>query len=262
MDDLYRTDLLILDNDGVLVDSEPLAIEVVIDLVAEYGHVFTFEEGVRRFLGRTIEATRRMVEAEIGRALPPTSRTATTPRCSLASGGTCSQSRAWSSCCTMSTGGGIPYCLASSGTRERIALALATVGLHDRLPCDRIFSAADVEHGKPAPDLLLLAATTLGAAPGRCVVVVEDSPAGVAAAGRRFLTGPVVGEGQRRRVTEGSSPNSSRYRWAKRDRCTKPHRVAISVTPTSSGSLASSSARTRLSLTLRTYAVGDSPSFS
>ncbi len=75
---------------------------------------------------------------------------------------------------------GVTYCLASSGTHRRIRTALTAVGFRDRFE-GRIFSAEDVAHGKPAPDLFLHAASRLGVKPGDCVVV-EDSPLGVAAA--------------------------------------------------------------------------------
>src|SRR3954447_26153309 len=75
---------------------------------------------------------------------------------------------------------GIRYCLASSGTHRRIRTALTAVGFLDRFE-GRIFSAEDVAHGKPAPDLFLHAAYELGVNPADCVVV-EDSPLGVAAA--------------------------------------------------------------------------------
>jgi HAD superfamily hydrolase (TIGR01509 family) len=74
----------------------------------------------------------------------------------------------------------LPMCVASSGTHERIETALATVGLLARFD-GRIFSAEDVPHGKPNPDLFLYAAERMGAEPARCLVV-EDSPHGVAAA--------------------------------------------------------------------------------
>jgi len=73
-----------------------------------------------------------------------------------------------------------PFCVASSGTHERIRFTLGLTGLLDRF-ADRIFSAQDVVHGKPAPDLFLHAAASMGVAPPGCVVI-EDSAAGVAAA--------------------------------------------------------------------------------
>jgi HAD superfamily hydrolase (TIGR01509 family) len=74
---------------------------------------------------------------------------------------------------------GLPSCVASSGPHEKIRHSLGLTGLLERFE-GRIFSAADVEHGKPAPDLFLHAAARMGAAPERCVVV-EDAPAGVQA---------------------------------------------------------------------------------
>jgi HAD superfamily hydrolase (TIGR01509 family) len=74
----------------------------------------------------------------------------------------------------------LPTCVASSGSQEKMRLTLGLTGLRDRF-AGRIFSGGEVEHGKPAPDLFLLAAERMGAAPGDCVVV-EDSPFGAAAA--------------------------------------------------------------------------------
>lgn len=76
----------------------------------------------------------------------------------------------------------LPCCVASSGTHEKLRLTLGLTGLHDRF-VGRIFSATEVEQGKPAPDLFLHAAARMGATPERCVVV-EDSAAGVEAARR------------------------------------------------------------------------------
>jgi beta-phosphoglucomutase-like phosphatase (HAD superfamily) len=61
-----------------------------------------------------------------------------------------------------------------------MARTLGLTGLWDRFE-GRIFSATQVEHGKPAPDLFLFAASQMGVAPAACVVV-EDSRAGIAAA--------------------------------------------------------------------------------
>lgn len=57
---------------------------------------------------------------------------------------------------------------------------LGLTGLYDLFD-GRIFSATEVEHGKPAPDLFLHAAASIGVDPSRCVVV-EDSRYGVEAA--------------------------------------------------------------------------------
>ena len=82
----------------------------------------------------------------------------------------------------------VPSCVASSGSHERMRRTLGHTGLLDHFD-GRLFSALEVERGKPAPDLFLHAARSLGADPARCVVV-EDSPYGVeggVAAGMRVL---------------------------------------------------------------------------
>ncbi|SDT83350.1 haloacid dehalogenase superfamily, subfamily IA, variant 3 with third motif having DD or ED [Streptomyces sp. TLI_053] len=76
---------------------------------------------------------------------------------------------------------GRPWCVATSGTRESTLHKLAAAGLDRYGVAERLLSIDDVARGKPAPDLFLLAASTFGVEPGR-VLVVEDSMAGVAAA--------------------------------------------------------------------------------
>jgi HAD superfamily hydrolase (TIGR01509 family) len=74
----------------------------------------------------------------------------------------------------------LPNCVASSASIEKMRFTLGHTGLWDRFE-GRIFSATEVEHGKPAPDLFLHAAASMGWEPPDCAVV-EDSPAGVEAA--------------------------------------------------------------------------------
>ena len=78
------------------------------------------------------------------------------------------------------------YCLATSSSIDRATVSLDITGL---LPLfdDRIFSASMVAHGKPAPDLFLHAARTMGAEPARCLVI-EDSEVGVLAARNAGMT--------------------------------------------------------------------------
>jgi HAD superfamily hydrolase (TIGR01509 family) len=80
---------------------------------------------------------------------------------------------------------GIPCCVASSSQVERIRLSLSVTGLIDKLP--NIFSASMVKRGKPAPDLFLHAADQMHVEPANCLVI-EDSPAGIAAAKAAGMT--------------------------------------------------------------------------
>jgi HAD superfamily hydrolase (TIGR01509 family) len=82
---------------------------------------------------------------------------------------------------------GIPVAIASSSPRERLHRTLARAGLLEAF--DVTVAGDEVAHGKPAPDMFLLAAERLGVAPETCVVI-EDSPPGVragVAAGMRTI---------------------------------------------------------------------------
>jgi HAD superfamily hydrolase (TIGR01509 family) len=80
----------------------------------------------------------------------------------------------------------LPNCVASSASLEKMRFTLGHTGLWERFE-GRIFSATEVEHGKPAPDLFLHAAASMGWQPADCAVV-EDSPAGVEAGVRAGMT--------------------------------------------------------------------------
>jgi HAD superfamily hydrolase (TIGR01509 family) len=73
---------------------------------------------------------------------------------------------------------GVPVAVASSSPRERLERTLGRAGLLDAF--DVVVAGDEVEHGKPAPDMFLLAAARLGVRPATCIVI-EDSPPGVQA---------------------------------------------------------------------------------
>jgi HAD superfamily hydrolase (TIGR01509 family) len=84
---------------------------------------------------------------------------------------------------------GIPFCVASQGTHQKMAVTLEASGMSELLAGARIFSADEVPRGKPFPDLYLHAAAELGQPPAQSVVI-EDSATGVQggrAAGMRVL---------------------------------------------------------------------------
>ena len=178
-----RFDLLIFDNDGVLVDSEPVANRVLAGLLTEYGVPTTVEESMARFMGRSMPQVRALVEERIGRPLPPDLEARYVGELYPSferflqpiPGGA-----------DLLAGVRVPVCVASSGTHERIRLTLTCTGLWDRFG-GRVFSAHDVTRGKPAPDLFLHAAAAMGADPKRCAVI-EDSPAGITGANAAGMT--------------------------------------------------------------------------
>ena len=176
-------DLVIFDNDGVLVDSEWLANGILADLLCEAGLPSTREGCIAEYMGSTMARVREIAERRLGRPLPADlehryhERLFDAFRTSLTAVPGVAEVLA-----QLTT----PTCVASSGTHERIRLALTTTGLLPRFD-GRIFSAQDVARGKPAPDLFLHAAKSLGVRPDRCAVV-EDSPLGVEAANRAGMT--------------------------------------------------------------------------
>jgi beta-phosphoglucomutase family hydrolase len=72
-----------------------------------------------------------------------------------------------------------PLAIASGGTHDVVTSTLTKTGLAPLFPT--VVTADDVEHGKPAPDMFLLAAKRMGVAPERCLVF-EDGQAGIKAA--------------------------------------------------------------------------------
>jgi HAD superfamily hydrolase (TIGR01509 family) len=169
-------ELVILDCDGVLVDSERLAVRVEARLISAMGWEIDEDEVLRRFVGRSDAHMRREIERELGRPVPEwDARYA-----SALSAAFRAELEAVPGVVAALDRLTVPTCVASSGTFEKMALTLGLTGLAERFT-GRIHSATEVAAGKPAPDLFLHAASRMGVVPARCVVV-EDSAAGVQAA--------------------------------------------------------------------------------
>ncbi|MEV4669994.1 MULTISPECIES: HAD family hydrolase [unclassified Microbacterium] len=172
-----RLELVIFDCDGVLVDSERLSVEIDREVLSDLGWELTIEEIVHRFVGRSAAHFRSEIEAYLGRALPDDWEAPYQHRYSDAF---VRDLQAVPGVVTALDTISAPTCVASSGAHEKIRRTLGLTGLLPRFD-GRIFSAAEVENGKPAPDLFLRAASCMGVPPSRCVVI-EDSRFGVEAA--------------------------------------------------------------------------------
>jgi HAD superfamily hydrolase (TIGR01509 family) len=177
------TELVIFDCDGVLVDSERLAIEVDREVLAELGWVLTEAEIVERFVGASWASIKAEVESHLGRLLPDDWEGLVEPRYRQVLAEQLVPVEG-----IVETLDRIPLatCVASSGSHDKMRFTLGLTGLYERFR-GRIFSASEVTRGKPAPDLFLLAAARMGVAPHRCAVV-EDSARGVAAARAAGMT--------------------------------------------------------------------------
>ncbi|WP_189300470.1 HAD family hydrolase [Streptomyces albospinus] len=176
-----RYDLVIFDNDGVLVDSEPISNQILAAYLTELGHPTTYEESLRDFMGGSVQRIRDVVREKSGRPLPEDFEVSFHARVFEEFRRRLVAVPGVETVLEKLAADGVPYCVGSSGSHERIRVALTKTGLFERFGADRIFSSQDVGRGKPAPDLFLHAAREMGVEPGRCAVV-EDSPLGVRAA--------------------------------------------------------------------------------
>ncbi|MGW1197443.1 HAD family hydrolase [Streptomyces sp. NPDC002536] len=173
-------ELVIFDCDGVLVDSEPIAARVNVRLGAELGWPLSEEEVVERFMGRSAASIRAEIAAHIGEEKAGLWEERFRGLHHEAMDAGLAAVEGIAEALDAIEAAGLPTCVASSGTHEKMRHTLGITGLYGRFE-GRIFSATEVAHGKPAPDLFLHAAAAMGVAPEACVVV-EDSKYGVQAA--------------------------------------------------------------------------------
>lgn len=176
--------LVIFDCDGVLVDSEVLEHAVDAELLAPYGYLATVDELIDRFVGIARRDMYATVFGGLGCEVPPGLLEER-------------ERQVWDRCVSDLTAiagvhaaldglAGIRKCVASSSTPEKLAMKLQSTGLTPYFS-PHIFSTALVARGKPAPDIYLHAARTVGVPAADCIVI-EDSPHGVAGARAAGMT--------------------------------------------------------------------------
>jgi HAD superfamily hydrolase (TIGR01509 family) len=170
-------DLIIFDCDGVLVDSELISCRAHAETLTRHGYPITADQVLDRFLGVSDREARLIIEAEIDRKLPDDFESQVKHATLQFYAG---DLRAIAYVGQAIAAIDLPKCVASSGTPEKIRHGLTCAGLYDVL-APHIFSATQVERGKPAPDLFLFAAEQMRTLPARCLVI-EDSVPGVAGA--------------------------------------------------------------------------------
>ena len=175
---MTKPQAVIFDLDGCLVDSEPLSLASLATEMRDAGIPWaTFEEVRDRYLGVSSDYVYRDIADYLGRPCPPDLGERFNRRLFKAYETDLRPIPSMIALLDAVQAAGIATCIASGGSPERIALTLALTDLTDRFG-KRTFSGEQVAHGKPAPDLVLLAARTLGVSPETCVVI-EDSPHGV-----------------------------------------------------------------------------------
>ncbi|KAI3594468.1 putative phosphatase YieH [Cupriavidus sp. U2] len=180
-----RFDCVIFDCDGVLVDSEPIVHRVLNRVLNELGIEITLEESMKWFLGRAVRDELGNIEARLGKPLPRNFLSEWFVRRDAALIEELEAVPHIRQTIEAIKASGLPVCVASGADRIKVKLQLTHTDLlglfvDPRDQREHIFSATEVEHSKPAPDVYLLAARTMGVEPSRCAVV-EDSPTGATA---------------------------------------------------------------------------------
>ena len=170
-------ELVIFDCDGVLVDSEALSVSALLGMISAAGGSVSEDAAYEHFLGKSMKSVREILGRDF--AIDITDGHLTDMRVELMRKFR-EELKPIPGIREVLPKLGAPCCVASSGTLDRIRYALDVTGLLGLLE-PHLFSAAMVARGKPAPDLFLHAAASMRAHPSSCLVV-EDSPAGIAAA--------------------------------------------------------------------------------
>nr|WP_145487594.1 MULTISPECIES: HAD family hydrolase [Streptomyces] len=177
---------VMFDCDGVLVDSERIAVRLQVALGAELGRPLSEDDVVGRFIGRSHAAIRAQVADRLGAETAAIWSERFEELHHEAVGTELAPVEGLVEALDAIT---LPTCVASSGSHDKMRHTLGRTGmrhtlgrtgLYDRF-AGRIHSASEVARGEPAPDLFLHAARSMGVEPAACVVV-EDSGPGVRAA--------------------------------------------------------------------------------
>jgi HAD superfamily hydrolase (TIGR01509 family) len=171
-----RFGLVIFDCDGVLVDSELITNRVFAQMLNELGIAVSLEDMFERFVGRSMPQCLEIVTKLLGRPVPQhfveeyQTRSATALKVEL---------KAVPDIETVLAAMRIPYCVASSGTHEKMQTTLGITGLLPKFR-GKMYSVTEVAQSKPFPDVFLHAARQQGVMPADCAVI-EDTPTGVRA---------------------------------------------------------------------------------
>ena len=168
--------LIIFDCDGVLIDSEVISARTLIAALARHGVTVDRASVARHFLGRSFPTVRADIRDRLGVQLPDGFEDEYRSGLFAAFE---TELAVMEGAREMLASLNVPFCVATSSSPMRLARSLEIVGL-THLFAGRSFTASEVAHGKPAPDLFLHAAAQMGVDPSNCAVL-EDSATGLAA---------------------------------------------------------------------------------
>jgi HAD superfamily hydrolase (TIGR01509 family) len=177
--DSKTMDLVIFDCDGVLVDSELITNRVFARMINELGVPVTLEDMFEQFVGRSMAYCCDLIASILKKPIPEGFVEQYRIRTTAALQAELKAVPGIESVLDELTANGVPYCVASSGSHEKMRTTLGITGLLSRFE-KKLYSVTEVANSKPAPDVFLYAARKSGVAPSRCHVV-EDTPTGVSA---------------------------------------------------------------------------------
>lgn len=181
---MYKPSLIIFDFDGVVADSEVIANTALAAYLTELGRPTTLDDSIREFMGKRHEDMLGAVDRWLGR-----------PRHASFSEDYRERTRGIMREQVQPVAGvgefiariaHVPKCVASSSSRGWLDHCVDKFGFRPHFG-DNLFSATEVQNGKPAPDIFLLAAARMGVLPAEAVVI-EDSPMGVMGAKAAGMT--------------------------------------------------------------------------
>lgn len=169
-------DLIIFDCDGVLIDSEIISAQMLIAELALNGVEIDLDYVAKHFLGRSYPTVLQQVRRAFGLDLPADFETRYRERLLAAFE---REMKVMPGVTALLDRLALPWCVATSSSRPRAERSLEIADLSQRVG-GRLYTASQVERGKPAPDLFLLASAEMGVEPARCLVI-EDSLNGIRA---------------------------------------------------------------------------------
>ncbi len=168
---------IIFDCDGVLIDSESIAIGVLVNMANALGANLDFKESLIALKGKSLNSCMALISELVGKPLPEDFekdyRTNTFETFKK-------EIQPIKGIKEVLKNINLPFCVASSGPENKIRLNLEVTGLLPHFG-DKIFSCYAIQKWKPEPDVFLWAAETMGYQPEDCLVI-EDSVSGVKAA--------------------------------------------------------------------------------
>jgi len=173
---LAQIELVIFDCDGVLVDSETITNQLLVNLLKEYGIEYKLEDFVSRYVGTLLEEVINQISKEHELAFPESFIYDYYQKAYVQLQQNLQEINGVRNLIERLN---VPFCVVSNSQETKLRMMLEKVDLLHYFE-GKIFSATHVKNPKPAPDLYLKAAHTFNIKNENCFVI-EDTPTGIRA---------------------------------------------------------------------------------